>query len=64
MSDGNRHAAQHACCDCSRAGWVPWPNGIITTNMFRQDCFDAVTNYALHALPQLVAAGMDGIFLE
>ena len=46
------------------AGWVPWPNGIITTNMFRQDRFDAVTDYALKALPSLVEAGMDGIFLE
>ena len=32
--------------------------------MFKQDCFDAVKNYALQALPELVAAGMDGIFLD
>jgi predicted TIM-barrel enzyme len=32
--------------------------------MFRTECMDAVTDYALKALPQLVDAGLDGIFLE
>ena len=44
--------------------WVPFPDGIITTNMFRDECLASVTNYALAALPELVDAGMDGVFLD
>jgi hypothetical protein len=44
--------------------WVPWPNGIITTNMFMPKCLAAVTTYAQRSLPALVAAGLDGVFLD
>ena len=44
--------------------WAPWPNGIITTNMFMPKCLAAVTTYAQRSLPALVAAGLDGVLLD
>ena len=35
-----------------------------TNNLFRSECFQAAVDNALNALPALVDAGVDGVFLD
>ena len=37
---------------------------VFTNNLFDPDCFTAAVDNALGALPALVAAGVDGVFLD
>eukprot|EP00040_Diaphanoeca_grandis_P002930 m.23137 g.23137 ORF g.23137 m.23137 type:complete len:798 (-) comp14084_c0_seq1:81-2474(-) len=48
--------------DGSVCSW--WVNMVFTNNLFVPECFDAAVNNALTALPDLLAAGIDGVFLD
>ena len=45
-----------------RCSW--WGGLVFTNNLFDEECFDATVNNALEALPDLVAAGVSGVFLD
>ena len=65
-SDGANVATPNGDAVCRhpahRCSW--WGGLVFTNNLFRPECLDAAVNNALGALPALVAAGVDGVFLD
>jgi hypothetical protein len=62
-----------------KGGWLPdkclvrntngdlcswWAGLVFTNNLFDPDCMQAALDNAMGALPELVAAGIDGVFLD
>lgn len=48
--------------DGSPCSW--WAGMVYSNNMFVEECFEAGVQHALAPMPALVAAGVDGVFLD
>ena len=65
LVDSNRWLPEKCLMRRTDGKLCSWWGGLVfTNNLFDPDCFEAAVENALGALPDLVAAGVDGVFLD